>query len=199
MKMRQTATHVYFVGGPFSQWYPSRFRAALERRGEEFEFNCCEQYMMAAKAHLMGDQGSVERILAIQPKGGNAAFFDGGGRGAFIEVPKAQKAAGREVTPFDPELWDKESWNCVFVGNYAKFTQNLDLGKTLLDTGERTLVEGASYDRIWGVGIDWADPRIEDEANWRGENRLGLIEQAIRHVLHNGTAGFDPFVRAYLE
>jgi hypothetical protein len=195
--MRMTDTHVYFVGGPFSQWAPSLFKARFEPDTDEFDFNCAEQYMMAAKAFLMKDFASLEAILGIQPKGGNAAFFAGGARAPFFDVPKAQKAAGRAVKNFDAKLWDARCEHLVFVGNFAKFTQNPSFREALLATGNRTIVEGASYDRIWGVGLDWADPQIEDEANWRGENRLGRVVMAVREVLAADPTGFDPFVRAY--
>ena len=36
----------------------------------------------------------------------------------------------------------------------AKFSQNEDLKQILLETGDRILVEGSPYDKIWGVKID---------------------------------------------
>ena len=51
----------------------------------------------------------------------------------------------------------------------AKFTQNTDLLKKLLDTGDAELVEGNTWgDRVWGV------------CKGEGENRLGKILMRIR-------------------
>ena len=51
----------------------------------------------------------------------------------------------------------------------AKFTQNPDLLKKLLDTGDAELVEGNTWgDKVWGV------------CNDEGENRLGKILMRIR-------------------
>ncbi|RYD67975.1 MAG: NADAR family protein [Verrucomicrobiaceae bacterium] len=194
VKQRQTDTHVYFVGGTFSQWAKSTFQAPLYPGGPILTFNCAEQYMMARKAHLFGDTATLDRIMAIQQTGYN-----------FGEVPKAQKIAGREVKPFDEALWDAESMPAVFAGSYFKYTQNPPMHDELLATGDRIIVEGAHYDRIWGVGLDYADPRIEDEANWDGQNRLGRTLTELRGVFrliqsspHTPRRSYDPFTKTFI-
>ncbi|RYD60280.1 MAG: NADAR family protein, partial [Verrucomicrobiaceae bacterium] len=179
---RMTDRAVYFLGGPLSQWSASLFVGKLHPGGPDIQFNCCEQYMMARKAFLFGDEETLARIMAIQPPGGNAAYFNGGKRGKFQDVPRAQKMAGRAVSPFNEEHWVAERKAAVFAGNFYKFSQNLDMLAFLLDTGSRRIVEGASYDRIWGVGLDWSDPRIEDEANWQGLNLLGQTHEELRGI-----------------
>jgi ribA/ribD-fused uncharacterized protein len=57
----------------------------------------------------------------------------------------------------------------VYV-NYLKYTQNDDLKKTLLDTGEKVLVEASPYDKIWGVGFSADNSLILDDKNWTGQN-----------------------------
>jgi ribA/ribD-fused uncharacterized protein len=161
---------------------------------------------MAGKAHLMGDQESVEIILALQAPGGNDAFFAQWGRpdlagqgrlaSAFREVPDKLKKMGRQIKPWDQALWDANDMKIVFVGNFHKFTQNDGLAKWLLDLGDRIIVEGASYDNRWGVALDYADPRIEDPANWRGDNKLGRVVKSVQGVmvaLQMDGPQFDPF------
>jgi ribA/ribD-fused uncharacterized protein len=170
---RETPTHVYFLRGPLSQWHPSRFRAALAPSGPELEFNCAEQYMMAGKATLFQDTATLARIMAVQP-----------GEGSFHHAPMQHRQLGREVTPFVDATWREAAHAIVLRGNHAKFAQNPDLRLALQATGTKTLVEGSSKDRIWGVGIAWNDPAIENQANWKGTNWLGHILMQVRAALH---------------
>lgn len=205
-KERTTPTAHYFVGGIGSQWHASRFRAPLYRGGPEHDFCCCEQYQMAGKAHLMDDQKMVERILKIEAPGGNDNFFGLWGKPelasqgrlahGFREIPDKVKKMGREIKPWDQKLWDENDMKIVFVGNFHKFTQNETLMQWLLDLGERIIVEGASYDQRWGVGLDYADPRIEDPRQWRGHNKLGRVLKAVQGILIQlqlPGPTFDPF------
>lgn len=47
-------------------------------------------------------------------------------------------------------------------GNYAKFLQNKELLDFLLSTGNKILVEASPYDTIWGVGMEEANPQINN-------------------------------------
>jgi ribA/ribD-fused uncharacterized protein len=202
---RITEDAVYFLGGVFSQWSATLFTGRLTPDMPEMEFNCAEQYMMARKAHLFGDVDTLKRILTIQPPEGNTAYFEGGKRGKFQDVPRAQKAAGRDVMPFDQAKWEAECLPAVLTGNYYKFSQNASALATLMNTEHRLLVEGASYDRIWGVGLDWSDPKIENKANWRGQNLLGETLMTLRSIFVEISKTpltprktFDPFTMTFV-
>lgn len=170
-KMRETSTHIYFYGGPGSQWHCGSFSVALprvvERDGQRRlvksddvrTFNCAEQAQMADKASIFNDLVRLKLIME-EPE------------------PYKQKKLGRDVTPFVDEVWAKLRPIVVTINNVAKFSQNDDYFEWIMSTGEKTFVEGSYKDTIFGVGIDWADPRIENEANWRGTNILG-------HCLHD--------------
>lgn len=187
-EIRSTATHVFFWYGPFSNWHrPSYFSgtAALEETLQQLDkagvaypprssaittllaghrYLCGEQWMMAAKAWLFDDAYILARIQAE-------------------DHPKAHKALGRKVSGFDEHLWANACMPIVIGGSIARFAANPAIAKQLLGTGDRALVEGSPYDRLWGVGITWDDPKIEDEQNWRGHNLLGQALVAARTVL----------------
>lgn len=82
------------------------------------------------------------------------------------------KRAGRKISL-------RSDWETVKVDIMrdvvrAKFSQNPDLLKKLLDTGDAELVEGNSWhDTFWGV----------DQATGEGENHLGRILMEIRSEL----------------
>lgn len=188
IKTSETATHVFFLNGPFSQWHPSRHVARLSPDGPLIEFNCAEQHMMAGKADLMGDTETLAAIMAVEQDPTD-----------WRKAPRRQKELGRKVrgrdggewSVDDIALWDRECNGVVLRANLAKFGQNPNLhafmthGPTRSDPsfGRRHLVEGAHYDRVWGVGLAWDDPRIVDPDNWLGENRLGETLVEVRRRL----------------
>ncbi len=143
---------------PFSQWHPCGFRVGQAR------FTCAEQYMMYGKAQLFGDAEMAARILEAR-------------------TPKEHKALGRKVRGFEGAVWERERERIVYEGNHAKFTQNEPLRAALLATKGTLLVEASPLDRIWGVGLSEEDPRIQDPAQWRGQNLLGKVLTRLREDL----------------
>lgn len=153
-----TDEFVLFWRGPFSQWYESEFTV------KGVTYNCTEQFMMAEKAGCFNDHTSREKIMATKS-------------------PKEQKALGRNVKNFDVEVWKEVCEEIVYVGNYAKFTQNPDLKEILLETKDRILVEASPYDKIWGIGLSQSDPRALDPNLWEGLNLLGIAIMKVRDKL----------------
>ena len=104
-----------FWHGPFSQWHPCTFKV------NGVEYCSAEQYMMAQKALLFGDTAVHADIMAEQD-------------------PKQIKKYGRLVSNFNKELWDKHRFTIVLGASIAKFTQNPDLKKILMDTELKTVL-----------------------------------------------------------
>lgn len=176
VSQRETDTHIYFLGGPLSQWYMNAFHESMENtpNSQRFMFNCAEHYMMARKAYLFQDYETFGKIL-------NST------------IPWEQKRLGRLVKNFDLDIWNLHARDIVARGNYAKFISNHELLRYLIKTGDKILVEGASYDRIWGVGLSWDDPDIVDESKWLGTNWLGECLMKVRYFLRNNSTGTFPW------
>lgn len=141
-----------------SQWYP----AAFEVEGQRYAH--AEQFMMAEKARLFGDEAARQAILQT-------------------DKPGAVKALGRGVQGFDEALWEAERFGIVLRGSVAKFGQNAALAAFLLGTGERLLVEASPVDRIWGIGLAADDERAQDPRRWQGLNLLGFALMQARVAL----------------
>ncbi len=156
----ETETMVLFWQPPgiYGQWTYSPFIVDGQ------EYSCAEQYMMAEKARLFGDEAVRAQILATGD-------------------PRTHKALGRQVSNFDQAQWGAERLNIVVRGNMAKFSQNPELRAALLATGDKIMVEASPYDRIWGVGLRADDPRVHERARWRGENLLGEALMRVREQL----------------
>lgn len=127
--------------------------------------NCAEQFMMLGKALLFGDLEIAELIKQEMD-------------------PKRHKALGRRVRNFNPIVWEKYRNDIVILGNYLKFTQNLDLKHALSESGTSELVEGSPLDKIWGVGLKFDDPLIYNKSNWKGKNKLGVCLMKIREIIY---------------
>ena len=117
--------------------------------------------MMAQKAKLFHDSERYTRIFRAN-------------------TPDGCKALGKEVTPFDPKTWDSISYDVVKTANRAKFEQNPDLMKMLLDTGDSIIAEASPNDKIWGIGMDAETAAKTDSADWAGKNKLGKILMELR-------------------
>jgi ribA/ribD-fused uncharacterized protein len=142
----------------FSQWFPAAFEVAGDT------YATAEHWMMAEKARLFGNNEVRERILATKH-------------------PAEAKKLGREVTGFDPQVWDEQKYDLVQAGNNQKFSQHRLLKGYLLNTGSRVLVEASPVDAIWGIGLATDRPDALQPARWPGENLLGFALMEVRDQL----------------
>lgn len=161
--MRESDKYVFFWGGTFSNWFKSDFVI------DGVTYNCAEQYMMLKKALMFGDYESAKKIMNTKD-------------------PKRQKSFGRAVSGFDRELWNEHCKKIVYDANMAKFTQNSDILKKLLDTGSKEFCEASPYDKIWGVGLISDDPDIDNKDNWKGLNWLGEVLTNVRNDIRNSAS-----------
>ena len=142
----------------FSQWYPCAFEV------DGITYNCAEQYMMAKKALLFNDITIYIDIMS-EPD------------------PAKCKDLGKLVRAFDPKKWDACKEEIIYKGNLAKFSCNEDLLDALLETGDAILAEASPYDKVWGIGREYNDPKAQDMSQWKGQNLLGKALMRVRDEL----------------
>lgn len=152
-----TATlYFYRTAHPFSNFHPSVFTDG----GETYRW--AEQYLMARKAALFGDEATRQAILRATS-------------------PGECKALGRRVTPFSEGAWMEARFGAALDMLRLKFGQNAALRQVLLETGDAELVEAAANDRIWGIGFSEAQAENSRQA-W-GQNLLGQGLMVVRAEL----------------
>lgn len=167
--------------GEFCQWFQCTFRLKSseitsligthiysDNPDQQVRFKCGEQFMMFCKAARFGDAESQRQIFAT-------------------DMPRKMKAIGRKVQGFDEEVWSEIKVKVVETGNYAKFTQDENLKKLLLDTGNNELIEASPFDPIWGIGYAAGTGAEKAEVmrnrqNW-GQNLLGKVLMEVRRRL----------------
>ena len=153
--MTEVTNYTFFWTGPFSQWFPAKFVI------DDVKYISTEQYMMAQKAVLFDDKEAFKNIM-------------------LTHSPRKQKAFGRAVKGFNKNEWEKVARGLVYMGNYAKFTQNPDLKEFILKTSGTELVEASPYDKIWGIGLPEGHKDIYDPKKWKGKNWLGQVLTQVR-------------------
>jgi len=141
-----------------SQWHPSTFTIG------GVTYSHAEQFMMAEKAKLFGDEVIRKKILDSNS-------------------PHTQKKLGRIVGNFDEDKWNSVAKEIVFLGNIAKFSQNEGFMNELLATKDLILVEASPYDKVWGIGLSQDDPDATRPEKWKGTNWLGEVLMRVRDVL----------------
>jgi ribA/ribD-fused uncharacterized protein len=146
-----------------SQWWPASFTVNGVR------YATAEHFMMAEKARLFGDEETRARILKAAS-------------------PGEAKRFGRDVRGFKESVWERSRIEFVVRGNLAKFGQNPELSKFLLNTEDHVLVEASPVDRIWGIGLAADDGRVENPGQWQGLNLLGFALMEVRHLLRESNS-----------
>jgi ribA/ribD-fused uncharacterized protein len=144
----------------FSQFWPCRFCVA------DTAYSSAEQFMMAGKARLFGDDTSLARILAAA-------------------TPPEAKRLGRGVQRFDEKRWAATRFDLVTLGNFSKFGQDPALRDYLLSTEDDLLVEASPDDRVWGIGLAASDAAAREPPQWRGLNLLGFALMRARAILRD--------------
>ena len=94
------------------------------------------------------------------------------------------KRISREIESFDADAWNEIAGTETYFGISEKFRQNTKLKNTLLQTGDKIIVE-CSYDKIWGSGIHLNNVNALNKETWVGNNLLGKILMDIRNDINN--------------
>ena len=151
--------HEYDEYGCFSNWFKSEFEYAGRK------YSSVEQYMMYQKVLLFREYDLAEQIIST-------------------DDPATIKKLGRTKFPtFNGALWDSISYTVVKRGVRAKFMQNYDILKILLNTKNCILAEASMNDGKWGIGVAINDSNCYKVQKWTGKNLLGRILMEVRDEL----------------
>jgi predicted NAD-dependent protein-ADP-ribosyltransferase YbiA (DUF1768 family) len=161
--------------------------AKFEKNG--ITFFSSEQFMMYQKALFFGDKATENLILAKNEHPLAKDFMNGKIDAQTIlksswqewnTLQSSVKALGKKVKHYDNEKWGQNRFRLVAEGVLAKFQQNEDLRKYLLNTGNDILVEASPTDEIWGIGLSESDAKVTPPERWKGQNLLGKVLMDVR-------------------
>ena len=143
----------------FSNFYETNFTL------DGVEYKSAEHGFQAIKARTFGDEVNFGKILKAKSA-------------------QSAKSFGKKVSGFKDEVWTPEKKDGVMKAIVrAKFTQNLELRKKLLDSGDKILANADARDKFWGVGTSATTAIAKDPSKWKGENRLGKTLMDLRTEL----------------
>lgn len=158
---QETNTHIYFLRNWMSNFQPCH---TLIDPISGNKFKTTEHMFMWLKAIYFKDDETAAKIL-------------------LAKTPQDAKDLGRQVKGYDDVEWNKVRYYEMLTANILKFTQNSELKKLLIATGNRQLVEANPKDQVWSCGLSEKDPLILDSKNWTGQNLLGKVLMEVRELI----------------
>jgi hypothetical protein len=142
----------------FSNFYETTFKL------DGVEYKSAEHAFEAIKAKTFGDDEMFGKILKAKSA-------------------QSAKSFGNKVKNFKEETWAEKQDEVMTSVLRAKFTQNLELRKKLLDTGDKLLANADPRDKYWGISTSASTEVAKTPTKWKGDNKLGKILEALRTEL----------------
>jgi ribA/ribD-fused uncharacterized protein len=142
----------------FSNMYETKFVL------DGVNYTSAEQAYQAVKAKTFGDEVHFAKILKSKSA-------------------QSAKSFGTKVVGYVEETWDGKKDEVMKTILRAKFTQNLELRKKLLETEGKVLANSDSRDKYWGTGTSASTAMAKDPTKWKGENKLGAFLGDLRAEL----------------
>ena len=102
---------------------------------------CSEAAFIASKAVHFGSHDTASVILDTAA-----------GEDAKAACDKIKTLGRKGIPGFNELEWKRVAFHMMLQAVTDKFEQRPELRRSLLDTGNRFIVESAHYDRVWGIG-----------------------------------------------
>lgn len=178
----------FHLTSPFSNFHPAKFEY------KDLIFISNEQFMMYSKAKTFGDEVTAQKIIEINNEPLAQKFITGElSRDDIVKnkelsaqwqnIMMQAKKLGRGVKNYNEEVWNQKRSKVVLFGARLKFTQNEDLKKILIDTGDKVMVEASKFDLIWSCGLNESDAKNTPSEKWPGHNLLGKVLDKVKSEL----------------
>jgi ribA/ribD-fused uncharacterized protein len=142
----------------FSNFYDTKFTL------DGVNYSSAEHAYQAIKAKTFGDEQHFNKILKAKSA-------------------QSAKSFGKKVVGYNEEVWSAKKDEVMKSVLRAKFTQNLDIRKKLMDTDGKVLANSDSRDKYWGTGTSASTTMAKDPSKWKGENKLGKFIMDLRAEL----------------
>ena len=143
---------------PLSNFHPAKFSI------EDKTFHCSEQYIQWKKAELFKDHATMKKIEGA--KTGHQC-----------------KEAGKLVSNYKKEVWDRRAQDLCKQGIRQKFVENkIPRDVLLIKTSGKRIVE-CTKETPWGCGFPLKDDNCLIPTKWTSQGIMGSMLEAIRQEL----------------
>ena len=154
----------YGRGAKLSNFHPCRFT------DDGINFTCVEQHYCYHKAKYAGNNRLARKVL-------------------LADHPADMKKLTNKIPGFNEQDWKEHSIPLMSRALSLKFKSSQVLAKTLLDTGEKTLVEANPHDKYYGAGRAMQDDELFQDPTAVGENKLGVLLMELRAQMRGQQQG----------
>jgi hypothetical protein len=125
------------------------------------KYNCVEQLYASEKARLFKDKIAEGKIMSEKD-------------------PIGQKRT--PIKGFNSKEWEVVAEDIMHKCILTKFQQNEELGKFLVSTYPKEILEASPHDSIWGLGMGIFNSELQNQKKW-GKNLTGKILMNVRNKL----------------
>lgn len=152
----------FYNKDPTNREFTNEYEVEFSMEG--YTFKSAEHAFQAYKAQMFGDMDIFNKILKAKSA-------------------QSAKAFGKKVKDFEQAEWDGKREEIMRDILRAKFTQNPELRKKLVETEYKTLANADPRDSFWGIGTSSTTSIAKNPAKWKGQNILGEMLMEVRTSL----------------
>jgi len=127
---------------------------------------CLEQAYMFNMAHANNDPETARKI-------------------SYTTDPREIKRLGSSVIIADRAEWNSMKGKLMLELVRAKYSQNDDLRRVLMGTGNRKLGE-TGKDIFYSIGLPLTHPDVLNMNKWKSSNKLGKALETVRRDFCDG-------------
>jgi ribA/ribD-fused uncharacterized protein len=157
-KMLEKTVLFYGKDSFLSNFYPAPF--TIDKKS----FTGSEQFFQYEKAVRAGDNETAAKIMNT-------------------DDPVQHLRLGKKLTVNNDQWNENVSEAIMETAVTAKFTQNPELLKNLINTGTKLIIDCNAHDIFWGNGLSINDKDASNKSKWKGKNIMGTILCRVRENL----------------
>lgn len=150
----------------------SNFHPATFTEGGE-TFSSSEKFYQIKKAEFFHDDLTATKMKALND-------------------PVKIMQLGKSVKNFKAEDWEPQCRDAMMRGNMAKYSQNPDLRRALIETKDKVLLESSRHDLYWGTGVGLHSRFALSTQHHRGKNHMGQLLTIVRDHMKQLQAQENP-------
>lgn len=168
--MSQKSQEIFFTkaiksNGYMNYLYPAKFEEICYESGEKRTYCCALHHFMYHKVRILDPTNKILLQVILEEND-----------------PKMIRTFGRQIRNYDGKKWSTHRYEVMLRGLRLQFTQNNDLKKQLVNTGNSMIYFASIIDGVWSIGYERDEAHVINRKKY-GENLLGKALMQLRSEL----------------